>query len=173
MGKRVRMFSAVMLLVVLAAISGCGRKGEGAASPQVSVERSGEGGQGGAVKLHDEIGESQVEVWEFDPREESLDVPLYPSAELVPGSALVSRTARGDKVLLGHQAEYLTPDDFRAVTRWYREKMGSPMESVERETTWVATEEGVIRSVIVEEVEGGTRIRIMELRGDLDLRNEG
>ncbi len=164
----------MLLLAAMAAVSGCGRKEEGAAGPQVSVERRGEGGEGGAVKLHDEGGESQVEVWEFDPQLEPLDIPLYPGAALVPGSALVSRTARGDKVLLSHQAEYLTPDHVQAVTLWYREKMGIPLEGGDQEATWVKAEEDkVVKTVMVEEGEGGTRIRVMELRGDLDLRLGG
>ncbi|MDI6873056.1 hypothetical protein [Candidatus Solincola sp.] len=174
MGKWGWRLAAVLLLATLAATAlGCGRKGEGSTGPRISVERSGEGSEGSAVILHGEGTESQVEVWKFDPEEESLGTPVYPGAELVPGSALVSRTVQGERALLSHQAEYVTSDDYQAVVRWYREKMGAPLESDDREVAWVKGEEsGVIRSVMAEETEEGTRIRIIRLSGDLDLRLE-
>jgi len=162
------------LLVALSAMSpGCGGKGEGDGSPQVSVERNAEEGEGGVVRLQGEGDDLQVEVWKFDPGEEPLETPVYPGAELVPGSALVSRTTRDGKVLITHQAEYVTRVDYQVVLRWYGEKVGAPWKSDQLEATWVAGgEEGATRSVVVSKEGAGTRIRIMELEGDLDLRPE-
>ncbi|MBC7253614.1 MAG: hypothetical protein H5T72_06580 [Actinobacteria bacterium] len=139
----------------------------------MSVERNAEAGEGGVVKLQGEGSDLQVEVWKFDPNQEPLGTPVYPGAGLVPGSALVSRASRGEKVLVTHQAEYVTPDEYRSVLRWYGEKVGAPLKSDQLEATWVVgDEEGTTRSVVVSKDGAGSRIRILELEGDLDLRPE-
>lgn len=174
MGGRSSIYAMVLLVVALLAVAqGCGKEGGGNSGPQVSVERAGEGSEGGAVKLEGGDEDSRVEVWEFEPVGESLGVPVYPGAELAPGSALASRTTLGERVLLGHQAEYVTPDDYQAVVRWYRKEMGEPLESGEGEATWVTEEdEGILKSVMVKRTEGGAQIRFMRLEGDLGLRLE-
>ncbi len=173
-GRPWRTAAALFLAALAVLIPGCRGRGDGAADTGISVEKGTEGSGGGAVVLRGEGEESRVEVWEFEPDEDTLGLPLYPGAELVPGSALVSRITRGEKVLLSHQAEYVTSDDLRAVVRWYRGKVGEPLESGEGEATWALGEEdGGLKSVKVEGTEGGTRIRIIRLSGDLDLRLEG
>lgn len=167
--------SAMVLLVaaLLAGAQGCGKEGGGNSNLQVSVERAGEGIEGGAVKLEGGDEDSRVEVWEFEPDGESLDVPVYPGAELAPGSALASRTTLGERELLSHQAEYVTSDDYQAVVRWYRKEMGEPLESGEGEATWVTgEEEGILKTVMVKRTEVDVQIRFMRLEGDLGLRLE-
>ncbi|MGQ9537568.1 MAG: hypothetical protein ACUVT4_10190 [Actinomycetota bacterium] len=167
--------SAMILLVaaLLAVAQGCGKEGGGGSIPRVSVERAGEGREGGAVKLEGGDEDSRVEVWEFEPDGESLGVPVYPGAELAPGTALASRTTLGERELLIHQAEYVTSNDYQAVVRWYRKEMGEPLDSGEGEATWVTVEdEGILKTVMVKRMEGGAQIRFMRLEGDLWLRLE-
>lgn len=158
---------AAACLAVLAAflfpVCGCGGEEKG-----VKVERSEEGGTGGVVELED----GRLETAEFEPTEESLGLPIYPGARLVPGSGLTMRRTQGEKVLVSNQAEFLTGDALGKVVDWYRGKLDQPARSEPGEATWIFREEGVIRSLIAEETGEGTLLKYGVIVGDLELGGE-
>lgn len=170
-GRRVRTFVGMVFFALLVAgmITGCGSEGTDAGQSGVKVENGVEGGTGEKVQPEGKPGSPQVEVTEFEPSEESLGVAVYPGSELVPGSGLVSRATREDKVLVSNQAEFRTGDDYQKVVNWYRGGLGTPAMTDPQQTTWILREEEVIRSVMVERADRETRIKIIRLCGALDI----
>lgn len=172
-GKSLTFVLAACLLLSLALLGGCG-KGPAPAErgPQVTVEESGSGA-GERITVQGEGGSSDIEVTPLEPSEEALGMPIYPGAEVVPGSALASRTTQGEKALETVQAEFTTGDALKKVVSWYRGRLGQPLEENQEGVTWVTQDESGVRSVMVETGEGGTTIKILKLSGDLDIELQG
>ncbi len=149
----------VVPLALLLAVWGCG-----GSENAVQVKGGDEAGTGVVVELED----GKLETGVFEPTEENLGLPIYPGARLVPGSGITMRRTQGEKVLVSHQAEFLTGDGLAEVVDWYRGKLDHPVRMETGEATWIFREEGVVRSLIAEVTEGGTLLRYGVIVGDLE-----
>ena len=176
MRKTLILLLSVSLVLSLALFAGCGGDGgkrtiETEGDKKITVEEPGEEGEGSKYKVEGEQGEATIEVGELEPSEENLGAPIYPGAELVPGSSLSSKTTSGEKVFVTTQAEFTTGDDRQKATDWYQERLGQPMESTPEETYWIfRNEAGQVVEVKVEVCEGKTKITIAQVGGDVDIR---
>jgi len=175
MSRRNRHFQLLLSCLAFLAflLAGCGKD---AAPPRQGPQVTVEGGEGAGEKVtvEGEEGQSDIEVTQAEPSEEALGIPFYPGAEVVPGSGLSSRTVQGEKTLETLQAELTTPDAFKKVVSWYRNRLGQPLEETAEGATWVIREESeTVRSVMVEPGEGKTSIKVLKISGDLDIDIQG
>lgn len=168
-----RILVSLLALAVLALVimPGCGKAQEvpEEGKSDISVEGTGEAGQGGKVTLSGDDGESTYEVGEEKvPSEEELGAPVYPGAEYVPGSGipLKKSSAEGDVSII--TAEFSAAVAAQKVINWYSGKLGNPslIDESTGETAWVfKNEAGEVIDVTVKSQEGATRITIARVTG--------
>jgi hypothetical protein len=175
--ERLKKVLALLLLVILAAslsvAAGCGndKKTVETEEGKITVEETGEEGQGGTITFEGDKGQTTVEVGEEKiPTEEELGAPIYEGAEYVTGSGVASNINAGEGQVAVTAAEYTTKDGIKKVVDWYKGKMGDPMINTPEETTWLSRDEsGQITSVSVKVEEGAVKITIEKVSGNLDV----
>ncbi|MDY6794388.1 MAG: hypothetical protein SWK76_03765 [Actinomycetota bacterium] len=163
------MLMLVCLAVSLAAIAGCGGdSGNTIETPEgkLTIEESGEEGEGGKVTIEGEEREESIEVKEAEPSEEELGLPIYPGVEYVPESCLSAKVNSEEGEVNTVRAEFVTGDELDEVTDWYQDVLGEPMASDQDEVTWVMQDtSGTLINVTLEKEEDKVRITLTRITG--------
>ncbi|MCL6630187.1 MAG: hypothetical protein K6U00_11360 [Armatimonadetes bacterium] len=157
------------LLAAGVALAGCGEKKTTLETPEGKVEVSEEGG--GKITYKTGEGEATYEAATEAPSEEELGAPLYPGAAYVPesGGSVSGVAPEGEFTTVG--GEFRTPDPFRMVLAWYRERLGEPLfqEESQSTATWSRREGGKMVLVGLRGEASGTTISIYNLQGSEEL----
>ena len=169
-GRELRKALVMMLLLsmvfALAVSAGCGDK-ETVETPlgEVKVEED-----GGTVTYKTEGGDVSYNYSEKVPSEKELGAPIYPGAELVPGSGAVVSGSGPEGEFTTAGAEFITTHGFDKVVDFYNGKMGDPLivEETAREATWMKEmDDGSIVTVTVSDEDGEVHIQIGRIGGVL------
>jgi len=123
------------LLAAVLQVTGCGAK--------TTPGKSGDQAQGAE--------EGNYTVSEQAPTEEQLGVPIYPGAQLVPGSGGVTTSGGSEGDVTNVGAIYETDDGLDEVVAWYTGKLGQPFSQTVteiRETNWMITPNAALIIVV-------------------------
>lgn len=172
--KRIPIFILLLLMIAaLAVAAGCsdngGEKAVESTERQITEEQS-EEGDGKKFTVEGEEGVATIEVEEEDLTQETLGVPIYPGAALVPGSGLSSKTASGEKENTFIGAEFVTGDSMQKVLDWYTEVLGEVTEGAPEENIWLFQDQEGFLHLVKLEIEGdGVKITIFKMGGNVDI----
>ncbi|MDY6796668.1 MAG: hypothetical protein SWK76_15515 [Actinomycetota bacterium] len=102
--------------------------------------------------------------YEF-PDEEKLGLPLYKSKVVV--TTVNSSTTESDGVLENTGVDYGTTDDFKTVTAWYQDQLGTPSNTYttvdgKPQWAWDSSEGGYYNLIIVTDTDDGTAISVIK-----------
>ena len=169
--KSITLLLLLALAVTVLVLAGCGDSANTVEDQgrKITVGEQ-EDGENDKVTVEGEQGEATIEVEDTEYTEETLGVPVYPGAELVPDSGVNARTTSGEKENTFIGAEFTTADAMAGVVDWYVTILGEATEVVPQETTWLFQDgEGYLYLVVVEAGEAGTKITINKMGGNLDI----
>lgn len=150
---------AVMVMVV--ALSGCGKEETTIKTPEGEVTV---GEKGGEVTIKTEEGEGTYRASEKPPTEEELGVPVHPKAKYEPGEGGGTVTYQGAQGAGSYSVAFYTVDaGFDEVVSWYKGKLGEPTATVVtdvKQATWYKQEGDTTIAVFVQEQEGKVTLTI-------------